>query len=349
MFDQELLRHLYQDVRQKTLRLVEDLTLSQLHQQVHSEFSPLGWHFGHIAYTEALWLLGKSLPYPELIPIFRVDGYAKSQRCSILPQRKLLWDYVQTIREKVFAILPRITPKEERIWHWLIQHEMQHQETMTVIRALQGSLIPQIPEIFEQNAILTIPGGRVILGSDSVNALDNERPGYAQEIASFRISPAPVTQTEFAEFIAADGYHNPHWWSEAGWQWVQKEKITQPLYWQSKYKSLPVCGISYYEASAYCRFIGKRLPTEMEWEWAAQQGLPQQGRVWEWTNSWFTPYPGFTPYPYAGYSANYFDHQHKVLRGGSWATHGYLQRPSFRNWYQPHIRQMFAGLRWAED
>lgn len=349
MLNPELLRHLYQDVRQRTLALVEDLPLSQLHQQIHPEFSPLGWHFGHIAYTEALWLLGEPLPYPEFTTLFRADGYDKSQRCYMLPSHRLLFDYVYTIREKILAILPAITPEQERIWHWIIQHEMQHQETMTVVRALQENLTLQTPEISHQNSVLIIPDGHVILGNERVNALDNERPAYAQEIRSFQISATPITQREFTEFMAAGGYHEPRWWSEIGWQWVQKEKITQPLYWQSQCMSLPVCGISYYEASAYCRFIGKRLPTEMEWEWAAQQGLPQRGLVWEWTNSWFAPYPNFTPYPYPGYSSSYFDHQHKVMRGGSWATHDYLKRSSFRNWYQPHIRQMFTGLRWVAD
>lgn len=345
----EFLYHLYQDCRQKTLALVTDLTLSELQQQVHPELSPLGWHFGHIAYTEALWLLGEPLPYPELSPVFRVDGYVKSQRASVLPSLELLWEYVQTIREKVLVNLSKITPEQERIWHWVIQHEMQHQETMTVIRVLQGNLTPKIAAITESPSLITIPAGQAILGNNGVNALDNECPTYTQDIGSFQIRTTPVTQAEFAEFIAAGGYQECCWWSDQGWAWLQKTNITQPLYWQSADKMLPVCGISYYEAEAYCRFVGKRLPTEMEWEWAAQQGLPAQGLVWEWTDSWFAPYPNFTVYPYPGYSANYFDGQHKVMRGGSWATHSYLQRPSFRNWYHPHIRHIFTGLRWVVD
>lgn len=343
------LEYLYQEVRQRTIALVEDLPPAQLYQQVHPELSPLGWHFGHIAYTEALWLLGEPLPYPELNSIFRVDGYAKSQRGDVLPNLTLIWEYVQGMRAKVLALLPAITPETERLWYWVIQHEMQHQETMTVIRTLQGTLPPPISEMVPLSTTLNIPGGVVRLGSEAVNALDNERPGYTQEMTGFQIRATPVTQAEFAEFITAGGYQDPRWWSKAGWQWRQRENITQPLYWQSGDSHLPVCGISYYEASAYCRFIGKRLPTESEWEWAARQGLPETGRVWEWTSSWFSPYPNFTPYPYAGYSAPYFDQQHKVMRGGSWATHAELKRPSFRNWYQPHIRQMFTGLRWVAD
>ncbi len=346
---QEFLYHLYQDCRQKTLALVADVTAAQLQQQVHPELSPLGWHFGHIAYTEALWLLGEPLPYPELTPIFRADGYAKSQRAAVLPPPERLWAYVHTIREKVLALLPHMTPAQERLWHWVIQHEMQHQETMTVIRVLQGSFTAQIPAISEPKTLIPIPAGQALLGYDGVNALDNESPTHTQEIGGFHIRTTPVTQAEFAEFMAAGGYQEPRWWSEPGWAWVQKNHITQPLYWQSTDEMLPVCGISYYEAEAYCRFIGRRLPTEREWEWAAQQGLPAQGLVWEWTDSWFAPYPRFTAYPYPGYSAHYFDGQHKVLRGGSWATPANLRRPSFRNWYPPHIRHIFAGLRWVAD
>ncbi|MEM9485796.1 MAG: SUMF1/EgtB/PvdO family nonheme iron enzyme, partial [Cyanobacteria bacterium P01_F01_bin.116] len=134
-------------------------------------------------------------------------------------------------------------------------------------------------------------------------------------------------------------------------------------------------------ASAYARFVGKRLPTEAEWALASQGlrhrlpqllaadqincnhrlgytspvGLADQvsdygcydllGNVWEWTNSWFRPYPKFQAYPYRGYSAVYFDDGHRVLRGGSWATRPWALRPSFRNWYEPHVRELFMGFR----
>ncbi|MCS7031106.1 MAG: SUMF1/EgtB/PvdO family nonheme iron enzyme [Gloeomargarita sp. SKYG116] len=348
MGDIDHLQQLYTDCRQTTLALIAPLTDAQLTQQVHPEFSPIGWHVGHIAYTEAFWLLGEPLPYPELAPIFRVDGYAKAERSRVLPSRELLITYVQTIREKVLAILPTITAENIRIWYWVIQHEMQHQETIAIIRALQGNLTPQFPLIAGPHQCLQFSGGVITVGSEMIDALDNERPRHPQQIHTFAISNHPVTQAEFQEFISAGGYQDKRWWSEAGWAWVQQEKIVQPLYWRSGRPHQPVCGISYYEAEAYCRFMGKRLPTELEWETAAQQGLPYQGLVWEWTNSQFAPYPGFIPYPYPGYSAAYFDGQHYVLRGGSWATHTYLKRSSFRNWYLPSIRQIFAGLRWAD-
>ncbi|HKO06179.1 MAG TPA: SUMF1/EgtB/PvdO family nonheme iron enzyme, partial [Alphaproteobacteria bacterium] len=127
--------------------------------------------------------------------------------------------------------------------------------------------------------------------------------------------------------------------------------VERPLYWTGGNAALPVHGISAYEAEAYCRFIGARLPSEAEWE-RAQALHPEcgfLGEVWQWTASVFAPYPGFAPFPYRGYSAAYFDGLHRVLKGGSWVTLPPVLRPSFRNWYAPDTRQIFAGLRYAMD
>ncbi|MEB3121933.1 MAG: SUMF1/EgtB/PvdO family nonheme iron enzyme, partial [Snowella sp.] len=223
---------------------------------------------------------------------------------------------------------------------------------------------------------------------------DNERTTQKIYLDSYQIDTYPVTCSEYQRFIEKGGYDDPNHWSKEGWQWKQKNLITQPLYWITSEERAdhPVYGVSWYEASAYAKFIGKRLPTEAEWEKAASWDATHQqprlypwgedlpditrcnygnpigqttpvnsylkgksaygcqdmlGNVWEWTDSWFAPYPDFQPYPYPGYSQTYFDQQHRVLRGGSWATGMWGLRNSFRNWYHPWTREILAGFRCA--
>ena len=110
----------------------------------------------------------------------------------------------------------------------------------------------------------------------------------------------------------------------------------------------PVLHVSWEEADAFARWAGERLPTEFEWE-AARPELDGLGSAWEWTSSHFLAYPGFEAFPYPEYSEVFFGDEHRVLRGGSWATHPSVARPSFRNWDLPQRRQIFAGLRCARD
>ena len=169
-----------------------------------------------------------------------------------------------------------------------------------------------------------------------------------------------------ARFIEEGGYHREALWSDAGWAWLQRSGVEQPRA-PMRTARHPVMGISYYEAEAYARHRGGRLPTELEWEYLAQrfgddahldsdapravrdEGAPTDliGNVWEWCSDWFEPREGFTPYPYRGYSAPYFDATHRVMRGGSFATSPRIATSSFRNWYVPESRQLFVGVRVA--
>jgi iron(II)-dependent oxidoreductase len=119
-----------------------------------------------------------------------------------------------------------------------------------------------------------------------------------------------------------------------------------PLYWDRARPDAPVIHVSWHEADAFARWAGKRLPTEHEWE-AAHDMLDGVGAAWEWTSSEFRAYPGFEAFPYREYSEAFFGDEHRVLRGGSWATHPSVMRPSFRNWDLPQRRQIFAGIRCA--
>jgi ergothioneine biosynthesis protein EgtB len=395
--------------RQGTLALVAQLDDTVFRQQAHPDFSPVGWHLGHIAFTESVWILehlaGQPCPYPQYRRLFAADGLPKAERQN-LPDWADIQTFLSRVREQVLDYLA-IAPltSQARLWHWLLQHESQHGETITLLLALhrqQGQSVPlKSPVAVAGEAIVTpgesvyVPAGDWVLGSDRLDAIDNEQPPYTVHLDSYWIDRTPVTCGQYRQFMEAGGYQNPAWWSATGWAWLQSAELDQPLYWLADpaFDCHPVCGVSWYEAAAYARSIGKRLPTEAEWEkaagwhpeteprsypWGNQPPTPAHcnhdhvlgqtspvavfpqnvspvgchdllGNVWEWTSSWFTGYPGFEAYPYRGYSQVYFDQAHRVLRGGSWATRPWALRNTFRNWYQPHVRELFMGFRCARS
>lgn len=377
-----------QQCRQKTLSLFKEIDFNTFCQQAHPDFSPVGWHLGHIAFTEAYWILeycgGFSPIFPKYNQLFAADGLAKEERQN-LPSLEVIQDYLDTVRSKVLYYLETApVEKEEKLWRWLIQHESQHSETISLVMQLhrwQNGLKPHSKYLISNplsSEMVKVSAGEFGMGSDAIDAQDNERPAHKIYLDTYWINRYPVTCQQYREFIAAGGYQKQQYWSELGWQWLlQQDYISQPLYWldSSDWDNYPVYGVSYYEAEAYANFIGKRLPTEAEWEKAATgvnigcnhdnlvgqitpvNAYPESksyygcydmlGNVWEWTSSWFAPYPNFTSYPYTGYSQVYFDDRHRVLRGGSWATRPWALRASFRNWYHPWIRQIFAGFRCA--
>jgi gamma-glutamyl hercynylcysteine S-oxide synthase len=166
------------------------------------------------------------------------------------------------------------------------------------------------------------------------------------------MSRSCVTNAQYEEFVAAGGYLKREYWSEAGWGWKDRNA---PLYWRDsevrrfdcwvpRVPDEPVMHVNWHEAQAYCKFAGRRLPSEAEWEYAALDGLEGTRNVWEWTASPFLPYPGFVRDPYKEYSEPWFA-THKVLRGGSFATPPRIARPRFRNFYTADRADIFAGFR----
>ena len=407
--------------RRATLALFQTVDYDTFCQQAHPDFSPIGWHLGHIAYTEALWLLEHSAGLPPQSPnyrrLFAADSLPKAERVY-LPDLAEVQTYLQTVRAAVFAYL-EMAPidEQERLWRWLVQHESQHGETIALVlelierqkaegrrqeaeggggrennSKLSASPHPPTPHSPLPTPMLCIPAGSFECGNNAVDALDNERPAHRVYVETYWLDRTPVTCEQYQVFIAAGAYQDSRWWSVEGWQWLQMAQVTQPLYWSDApaRANHPVCGVSWYEADAYARFVGKRLPTEAEWEKAASwnpialqrqtypwgelepnaddcncnhsvgQTTPVEaypagsspygcedmlGNVWEWTSSWFDRYAGFEAYPYCGYSQAYFDGQHRVLKGGSWATQPSSMRCAFRNWYHPHVREILAGFR----
>lgn len=414
------LRNWLADCRTGTLSLVEGIDRPTLIQQAHPDFSPIGWHLGHIAFTEALWILERTADQPPQFPAYRrlfAAGELPKAERQQLPELAEILHYLSTVRAQVLAYLETAPiPQQERLWLWLLQHESQHGETITLVQQLhdlnhrQGqftrfredaptgaiALSQSTQESALASEMVYVAAGAFEMGSGAIAAQDNERPPYWVELADYWIDRYPVTCAQYAAFMAAGGYQNPDWWSPEGWDWLQHNPVAQPLYWVDSpdWHDHPVYGVSWYEADAYARFAGKRLPTEAEWEksatWHPQLQQKQRypwgntdpssihcnhshqvghttpvhsypagaspsgcedllGNVWEWTASGFDGYAGFTPYLYTGYSQIYFDGKHKVLRGGSWATRPWALRATFRNWYEPDVRQILAGFRCATN
>lgn len=394
-----------QQCRRGTFQLFSGMDYDTFCRQVHPDFSPVGWHLGHIAYTEDLWLLqkcGKFKPvFPKYHKLFAADILPKQERVY-LPTIAEVELYLDAVRKKVLDYL-EIAPiaQQERLWQFIIQHESQHCETVAFLLQMQQERgegergRPIGDELPMPNSAIEIPAGEFYMGSDRIEALDNERSRHLCYLDKYSIDRYPVTCGQYRHFMASDGYQNPQWWSAEGWKWQQSNLVDRPLYWSDNpaMNNHPVCGVSWYEAEAYSNFIGKRLPTELEWEKAASwdaasqtqrtypwgEELPNSslcnhgnkigntapvdkfpqgassfgccdmlGNVWEWTASTFDAYPGFESYPYTGYSQAYFDGEHRVLKGGSWATHAPSLRSSFRNWYYPGVRQIIAGFRCAQ-
>jgi iron(II)-dependent oxidoreductase len=264
------------------------------------------------------------------------------------------------------------------VYGMIIQHEHQHDETiLATINLMERehphpelgvarSATPTRPDSGASGCFVRVPGGAVTIGSDHPWAYDNERPVHSTTVAPFRIASSPVTNAEYAAFVDAGGYDDAHAWSAPGWAWRHEDGLEHPLGWRREGEgtwsrlhfgrrdelagSEPVQHVCFHEAEAFARWSGARLPTEAEWEAAATSGvLDGVGRVWEWTASDFLPYPGFRVFPYAEYSQVFFGDEHKVLRGGSWATHPVVGRTTFRNWDYPIRRQIFSGVRLATD
>ena len=370
--------------RAATLTLFRRIDPALFRAQLHPLYSPLGWHLGHIAYTEALWLLdgGRAVTPPELARAFAVDGLAKAERTGI-PEAATTFGYVARVRQ---ATLTRLADPgaavDEALWRFVLQHEAQHAETATLVHALatrNGDPIEITPDARPLDYV-TVPGGLAAIGHDGVEALDNEREMHAVDVGAFALARYPVTQAQFAAFIEDGGYRRREFWTEEGWAWRTAESIARPHHWRAGAPNHPVAGVSAHEAEAFCRWAGARLPTEFEWEHAARglvvdseagnlggvhlgttpvgrfpkgrssDGVDELfGNVWEWTASDFAPYPGFRAWPYEGYSQTWFDGRHRVLRGGSWATRSFALRRSFRNWYVAETRQIFAGFRPVRD
>jgi iron(II)-dependent oxidoreductase len=331
--------------RERTEALLEPLSDEQLTRQVSPLQSPLVWDLAHIGYFEELWLLrrvgGRAAVSPKFDDLYDSFSHPRNERGGLpILAPEAARAYVREVREAVLGLLPEVSfnggdPLLERgfVVGMVAQHELQHAETMAQTLALAG-LPEQGPPEVRASGEATVPAGRFTLGSTEPWAYDNERPAHVVDLPAFRIDRGLVTNGEYAAFVE-DGAAAPPGWDPAA----------PP--------NAPVQHVSFDEAEAYARWVGKRLPTEREWEKAAKTISGElehlTGAVWQWTSSFFDGYPGFSAFPYAEYSEAFFGSDYRVLRGGSWFTDPLVARLTFRNWDLPQRRQIFSGLRCARD
>jgi iron(II)-dependent oxidoreductase len=401
-------------VRARTMLLVEQLS-DDILNTVHSPLmSPIVWDLGHIATFEDLWLaqsaFGQTVLRERLGDVYDPNAAPRAERGGLPYLRSDdAFRYMDEVRARVLDLLDGAdlssasTPllRDAFVFEMVLRHEQQHTET--ILQTLQLMTadeyvpprrrpVPE-PEPVEAGMAL-VPAGAFEMGAqDEGFAYDNERPRHVRDVGAFRIDRAPVTNGEFSDFIADGGYERRECWSAEGWDWRAQEGVRAPAYWEHdggrwhtrSYArrtevdpALPVCHVSWFEADAFARWAGKRLPTEAEWEKAAAGSAPHEanldqlafgcapagayaagqsthgvrqalGDVWEWTASGFDAYDGFAAFPYPEYSQDFFGGPFKVLRGGSWATQAGAVTTTFRNWDYPRRRQVFAGFRCATD
>jgi len=356
------------EARERTLSLVEPLDDEQLNTVYSPILSPLAWDLGHIANFEELWLVqrigGREPLHGELGRFYDAIENPRKIRGELPILRDAeLRAYLADVRERTLEVLDGVEigpDAEDRllrdafVYEMLLAHELQHNETMLqLLQLVEGYELP--PSIASERdssrtggtseQMVRIEGEEHEIGApDRGFAYDNERPRHAVELDAFEIDRTPVTNGAYIGFMEETGAEPPLYWERDGEGWVDtargRRDPVDPAH--------PVIHVTWDQADAFARWAGKRLPTEFEWE-AASPRLDGVGHGWEWTSSDFLAYPGFEAFPYREYSEVFFGGEYKVLRGGSWATHPRVIRPSFRNWDLPQRRQIFSGYRCARD
>lgn len=291
--------------RERTLLLVQGLSEDALNRVHDPLMSPIVWDLGHMATFEDLWLAQRSFgkqPLREgLTETYDALTAPRSERGKLpyLRSSECL-AYMEAVRERVLACLDEANLENADnpllsggfLYEMIIRHEQQHSETILQTLQVMSSEAYQPPrsaevspaESFDEEMV-PVPGGTFRMGAGPDGfAYDNERPRHELRVDPFLIDTAPVTNGDFIAFLDDGGYERREWWSEEGWRWRERERISVPLYWRREGNVLmvrsfnensavdptrPVCHVSWYEADAFARYAGKRLPTEAEWEKAA--------------------------------------------------------------------------------
>lgn len=281
--------------RDRTLRLV-DFDDAELGRQYHPLMSPLVWDLAHIGQQEELWLLRDGNPdrpgmlAPDVERLYDAFVHSRASRAELplLPPTDAR-SYCSTVRNKALDVLDAL-PEDGSAFNFglVISHENQHDETMLQALNLRvgpplldgGAALPAGRPGVAGTSVL-VPGGEFVLGVDAAtepHSLDNERPAHVVDIPSFHIGRVPVTNGEWRQFVDDGGYHQPRWWSQAGWSHRLAAGLTAPQFWNPDGTRIrfghvedipaeePVQHVTYFEAEAYATWAGARLPTELEWE-----------------------------------------------------------------------------------
>ena len=412
----------YRQVRNATLALCTTLSAEDYVVQSMPDASPAKWHLAHTSwFFEEFVLQQARAQYAFYDPNYRFlfnsyynavgPMHTRANRGLLSrPSVAEVLAYREHVDEQILELLAQGLTAEARASATLgLNHEQQHQELLlTDIKHLFACnpLLPAFTQHTPQPAraapALTFRGfgdGLVDIGHQGAGfSFDNELPRHRVYLQPFELANRPTTNAEYLGFIRAGGYANAALWLSDGWATVQREQWTRPIYWADSLDAqftlngglreldphAPVCHLSCYEADAFARWAGARLPTEFEWEIAAAAAdgpaagnfvenrhwhplaaayptptsdpdgsaplLQMFGDVWEWTQSAYAPYPGYRPAAGAlgEYNGKFMVNQ-LVLRGGSCATPRSHIRPTYRNFFNPAARWQFSGVRLARD
>jgi ergothioneine biosynthesis protein EgtB len=401
------LRERYKEIRKKTLELTQPYSAEDLMLQSMPDASPAKWHLAHTTWFFETFILANVSGYKPFDRRYKhlFNSYYKqlgshpyrgARGLMSRPSLSEIHEYRSHVDEAIMRHLEVENEQTAALIELGLNHEQQHQELiLTDMKHALWSMPLRLGRLNKpQPVTASVPlqwmyfegGIRKVGHSGAGFAFDNEGPRHEVLLRLFRLASRLVTNAEYQQFMNDGGYQRPELWLSDGWDTVSAHGWRSPLYWEEDngrwfeftlagMKEIdpagPVCHVSYYEADAYARWNGARLPTEQEWEVAAAEnpsngtlletgqlhpqpargsGLRQVfGDVWEWTASAYSAYPGFEPA--AGLIGEYngkFMCNQFVLRGGSCATPSSHIRATYRNFFPPHARWQFTGIRLAK-
>ncbi len=381
------LAEFYLAVRRRTEELCEPLEVEDYIPQPIVDVSPAKWNIAHTTWFFEEMILKRFAPDHQVFDPsfgFLFNSYynsigertARDHRGDLSrPTVKRVFEYRRYVDEQMSRLLAEIVrdPQLTDLVVLGLNHEQQHQELFVTDLKYTFSINPLFPAYREgfapeetkdqgKGELVDIEAGIYEIGySGEGFCFDNELARHNVYLDDFSISDRLVTNGEFLEFVADGGYKDHRLWHSEGWDWVNREAVASPLYWHEREgewhhftlgglrplpMDAPVCHISFYEAAAFAEWKGMRLPTEFEWE-AANEKF-DWGLRWEWTNSAYLPYPGFVkPKGAVGEYNGKFMINQMVLRGASVATPEGHSRATYRNFFHPHLRWQFTGIRLA--